>query len=116
MEVTGLAIAGTAQLTLGPSGAAVQATSAPIGGAPLFQIVGPPTFPATLGPGMDLPVTVQLMTTGASLPAAPTNKDTGCTLLTANLTATLELRARRRPPFTDWSSSRRTTRRRSARS
>ncbi len=89
VQVTGLAIAGTAQLTLGPSGTAVQATSAPIAGAPLFQIVNPPTFPATLGPGMDLPVTVQLMTTGANLPAAPTNKDAGCTLLTANLTATL---------------------------
>ena len=38
---------------------------------------------------MDLSVTVQLMTTGANLPAAPTNKDTGCTLLTANLTAML---------------------------
>ncbi|HTB57722.1 MAG TPA: hypothetical protein VLC06_07595 [Polyangia bacterium] len=89
VEVTGLAIAGTAQLTLGPSGAAVQATSAPIGGAALFQVVNPPALPATLGPGMDLAVTVQLMTAGANLPAAPTNKDTGCTLLTANLTATL---------------------------
>ena len=89
VQVTGLAIAGTAQLTLGPGGTAVQATSAPIAGAPLFQVVNPPTFPATLGPGIDLPVTVQLMTTGANLPAAPTNKDTGCTLLTASLTATL---------------------------
>jgi hypothetical protein len=88
VQVTGLAIAGTAQLTLGPSGAAVQATSTPIAGAALFQIVNPPSFPVTLGPGMDLPVTVLLMTAGANLPAAPTNKDTGCTLLTANLTAT----------------------------
>ena len=89
VQVTGLAIAGTAQLTLGPSGTAVTASSAPIAGAALFRILNPPGFPATLGPGMDLPVTVQLMTTGANLPAAPTNKDTGCTLLTANLTATL---------------------------
>jgi hypothetical protein len=89
VEVTGLAIAGSAQLTLGPSGTPVEATSAAIAGAPLFQVVNPPTFPATLGPGMDLPVTVQLMTTAANLPAAPTNKDTGCTLLTASLTATL---------------------------
>ena len=89
VQVTGLAIAGTAQLTLGPSGTPVTTTSAPIAGAALFQIVNPPGFPATLGPGMDLPVTVQLMTTGANLPAAPTNKDTGCTLLTADLTATL---------------------------
>ena len=89
VQVTGLAITGTAQLALGSSGTAVQATSTLIAGAALFQIVNPPAYPATLGPGMDLPVTVQLMTTGASLPAAPTNKDTGCTLLTANLTATL---------------------------
>lgn len=88
VEITGLAIAGTAQLMLGPSGGPVQATSAPIAGAPLFEVVSPPTFPATLGPGMDLPVTVQLLTTGTNLPAAPTNKDTGCTLLTASLTAT----------------------------
>lgn len=87
--VTGLAIAGTAQLALGPGGTAVQATSTPVAGAALFQIVNPPSYPATLGPGMDLPVTVQLMTAGANLPAAPSNKDTGCTLLTANLTATL---------------------------
>jgi hypothetical protein len=89
VQVNGLAIAGTAQLTLGPSGTAVTATSAPIAGAPLFQIVNPPTLPATVGSGMDLAVTVQLMTAGANLPAAPTNKDLGCTLLTANLTATL---------------------------
>ena len=88
VEVTGLAITGTAQLNLGPAGTAVTATSAPLAGAALFQIVNPPTFPTTLGPGVDLPMTVQLMTTGANLPAAPTNKDTGCTLLTANLTAT----------------------------
>jgi hypothetical protein len=88
VQVTGLAIAGTAQLTLGPGGTAVTATSAPIAGAALFQIVNPPGFPATLAPGMDLPVTVQQMTTGANLPAAPANKDTGCTLLTASLTAT----------------------------
>ena len=88
VQVTGLAIAGTAQLTLGSSGTAVQATSAPIAGGALFQIVNPPVYPATLAPGMDLPVTVQLMTAGANLPAAPTNKDTGCTLLTATLTAT----------------------------
>jgi hypothetical protein len=88
VQVTGLAIAGTAQLTLGPTGTAVTASSAPVAGAALFQIVNPPSFPATLGPGMDLPVTVQLMTTAPNLPAAPTNKDTGCTLLTASLTAT----------------------------
>jgi hypothetical protein len=89
VQVTGLAISGQAQLTLGPSGAAVQASSASISGAALFQIIGPPAFPATLGPGADLSVTVQMMTTGSNLPAAPSNKDLGSTLLTANLTATL---------------------------
>jgi hypothetical protein len=89
VQVTGLAISGQAQLTLGPSGAPVQASSAPIAGAALFQIVGPPAFPATLGPGADLSVTVQMMTTGSNLPAAPSNKDLGSTFLTANLTATL---------------------------
>lgn len=88
-QVTGLDISGTAQLTLGPSGAAVTASSAPIGGAALFQIVNPPSLPATLGPGADLALTVQMSTTGANLPAAPSNKDLGVTLLTASLTATL---------------------------
>ena len=88
VQITALAISGTAQLTLGPSGAAVQASSTPVAGPALFQIVGPPAFPATLGPGADLPVTVQLLTAGANLPPAPTNKDTGCTLLTASVTAT----------------------------
>ena len=88
VQVTALAIGGIAQLTLGPSGVAVTASSAPIGGTPLFQIVNPPSLPTTLGPGADLAVTVQMMTTGANLPAAPTNKDLGVTLLTASLSAT----------------------------
>src|ERR1019366_2221455 len=67
---------------------AVQVTSLEIGGADksLFQVSGLPTLPATLLAGQDLPVTVQMMTTGATLPAAPTNKDLGSNLLTANLT------------------------------
>jgi hypothetical protein len=55
----------------------------------LFQITSPSTFPATLAAGADLQVTVQLATTGAALPAAPANKDTGSVLLNATLTATL---------------------------
>lgn len=88
-QLMALDIGGTAQLTLGPSGAAVTASSAPIGGAALFQIVNPPSFPATLGPGADLTVIVQMSTTGTNLPAVPSNKDQGVTLLTASLTATL---------------------------
>jgi hypothetical protein len=88
VQITGLGIGGQAQLTLGPSGVPVQATSQVIAGASLFQIVNPPAFPATLGAGADLSVTVQLSTTGSNLPAAPKNKDLGSTLLTASLSAT----------------------------
>ena len=88
VQITGLSIGGQAQLTLGPSGMPVQATSQAIAGAALFQIVNPPAFPATLGAGADLSVTVQLSTTRSNLPAAPANKDLGSTLLTASLSAT----------------------------
>jgi hypothetical protein len=88
VQITGLSIGGQAQLTLGPSGMPVQATSQAIAGAALFQIVNPPAFPATLGAGADLSVTVQLSTTGSNLPAAQANKDLGSTLLTASLSAT----------------------------
>jgi hypothetical protein len=87
VQITGLSLGGQAQLTLGPSGMPVAATSQAIAGAALFQIVNPPSFPATLGAGADLSVTVQLSTTGSNLPAAPTNKDLGSTLLTASLSA-----------------------------
>jgi hypothetical protein len=99
IQVTGLSIGGTAQLMLTAAGAAVGATSTPIAGAPLFQIVNPPTFPTTLGAGMDLPVSVQVMTTGANLPAAPSNFNLGSTLLSATLTATLSTGTAREPLF-----------------
>jgi hypothetical protein len=89
VQVTGLAISATAQLTLTEAGSAVGATSAPVAGAPLLQIVNPPTLPATLGAGTDLPVSVQLMTNGANLPAPPSNFNLGSVLLSATLTATL---------------------------
>ncbi len=88
VQITGLSLSGQAQLTLGPSGMPVQATSQAIAGAALFQVVNPPSFPATIAAGADLSVTVQLSTTGSNLPAAPTNKDLGSTLLTASLSAT----------------------------
>ena len=75
-----------------------------------------PTFPATLGPGMDLPVTVQLMTTGANLPAAPTNKDTGLHVLDGDSDGHHRIYARGSPPpSTACFSSRTTTSRRWAR-
>ena len=51
VQVTGLVIAGTAQLTLGPSGAAVEATSAPVAGAPLFQNRQSPDLSGGAGSG-----------------------------------------------------------------
>src|SRR6202142_1520030 len=69
----------------------VSLTALALGGtnAALFQITPAPTLPAMLAAGADLAVTVQLMTNGATLPAAPTNKDLGSTLVQATLTATL---------------------------
>jgi hypothetical protein len=94
--VSALAITGTSNLTLTASGAAVGVTSTPVTGAALFQIVNPPTLPMTLAAGADLPVTVQVLTTAASLPAAQAapagaanSYDGGSTLLGATLTATL---------------------------
>jgi len=69
VQVMGLALSGTDQA--------------------LFKITNPTTFPATVMAGADLPVTVDLVTTGAGLPAAPTDKNLGSNLMTANLTATL---------------------------
>lgn len=57
--------------------------------AALFKLNPPLAFPAQLAPGADLAVHIELSTTGATLPKAPANKDTGSVLLTANLTATL---------------------------
>jgi hypothetical protein len=70
---------------------AVQVNGLVLGGADAaqFKLSKLPTFPTMLAPGADLAISVELSTTGASLPKAPANKDTGCVLLTANLTATL---------------------------
>ena len=68
----------------------VQTTSTPVAGSSLFQIAGPTSFPATLGAGADLTVTVQLMTTGSNLPPPPSDKNLGSTLLSTTLTATFD--------------------------
>ena len=52
-----------------------------------FKINGAPQLPATLAPGGNLPLTVQAMTSGSGLPAAPA-QDAGGTISTATLTAT----------------------------
>jgi hypothetical protein len=54
-----------------------------------FRLTGVPALPATLGPGMGLSATVEVMTTGATLPPAPPDpKTTGGTVVNATLTAT----------------------------
>jgi hypothetical protein len=70
------------------SASAAQVTSLAIGGtnAALFQVTT--AVPAMIMPGSDLAVTVTMSTTGATLPAAPADKNLGSTLLTATLTAT----------------------------
>jgi hypothetical protein len=52
-----------------------------------FKINGAPQLPMVLPRGGDLPVTVEAMTSGSALPAAPA-QDAGGTLLTATLQAT----------------------------
>jgi hypothetical protein len=56
--------------------------------AAAFKLSGMPTLPATLAPGASLTFTLDAMTTGSALPAAPANYNDGATLLTATLTAT----------------------------
>jgi hypothetical protein len=56
--------------------------------AAAFKLSGMPTLPATLAPGANLTFTLEAMTTGSALPAAPPNYNDGATLLTATLTAT----------------------------
>jgi hypothetical protein len=53
----------------------------------LFQVTSPPSFPVALAAGGDLPVTIRMLTTGASLPAAPP-QDSGATLLSGMLDVT----------------------------
>jgi hypothetical protein len=80
-------------ITLHNAGAsAEQVTSLSMSGADasLFQVTT--AVPATIMPGADLQVTVDMTTTGASLPAMPPGPapyNSGSNLLTATLTATL---------------------------
>jgi hypothetical protein len=89
VQIAGLSVSQTAQLALGPSGTAVQATATPLAGTSPFAIASPTSFPASVGPGMDLVVTVQMTTTAPNLPAPPADKNVGCTFLTATLTAAI---------------------------
>ena len=49
----------------------------------------PDIVPVSVGAGMDLVVTVQMVTTASNLPAAPADKNVGSTFLSATLTATV---------------------------
>ncbi|HEY4185561.1 MAG TPA: hypothetical protein VGP07_10855 [Polyangia bacterium] len=89
VQVSGISVTQTGQLALGPSGMAAQATATPLVGASPFTIASPASFPASLGAGMDLGVTVQMSTTASNLPAPPSDKNLGSTFLTATLTATV---------------------------
>ncbi|MGA7121693.1 MAG: hypothetical protein WBY94_16420 [Polyangiaceae bacterium] len=70
---------------------AVSVTAIALSGtnAAVFQLSPAPTLPAMIAPGADLPVTVELLTTSASLPPEPTDKNLGSALAQATLTATL---------------------------
>ncbi len=67
---------------------AVQISSLAVSGAnaSLFQVNA--SLPATIMPGADMQITVEMMTSGPTLPAAPANFNDGSNLLTAELTAT----------------------------
>jgi hypothetical protein len=89
-DVTGPA---TQTLQLRNQGTApAQVTALTLGGThgALFRVTAPATLPATIMPGGNLAVTLQ-METSTGLPAAPTDAQariTGATLLTASLSAT----------------------------
>ena len=70
---------------------AVEITGITIGGADAssFTFRQLPAFPSELAAFDDLVLSVELTTTGSSLPKAPANKDLGCVLLTASVTASL---------------------------
>jgi hypothetical protein len=74
--------------------AAVQVTGLALSGPnmDLFKVTTPASFPATIAAGADLTVTLQMTTSGGTLPAPKADADartTGSTMVTAALTATL---------------------------
>jgi len=77
----------------GPSAIMVSALAIDGANRAAFQINAAPQLPATLAAGADLPVTVQVATSGNALPAAPAQNDGG-TLLTGALRATAGNRTR----------------------
>jgi hypothetical protein len=80
--------------------AAAQVSALALSGmnAALFRIAPPAALPATIMPGGNLAVTLQ-MDTGNTLPPLAANTDTGSTFLTATLTATTSVGAIASPVF-----------------
>ncbi len=88
--VTKLAFSGTSSLAANKSGAGAIYNVATPTMQTLFQTTV--TLPATIMPGADLPISVEMTTAGATLPAEPPGPapyDGGSNLFTDTLTATL---------------------------
>jgi hypothetical protein len=90
VTVTKLAFGGTTSLAANKTGGGAEYSMQTPTGQTLFETST--TLPATIMPGADLAVAVQMTTSGATLPAAPPGPapyDAGCNLMTDTLTATL---------------------------
>ncbi|MGD0676340.1 MAG: hypothetical protein ABSC94_13050 [Polyangiaceae bacterium] len=90
MTVTKLAFSGTISLAANKTGGGATYSMQTPTNQELFQATT--TLPATIMPNADLPITVQMTTTGATLPADPPGPapyDSGSNLFTDTLTATL---------------------------
>jgi hypothetical protein len=92
VTVTKLAFGGTTSLAANKTGGGAEYSMQTPTGQTLFQTST--TLPATIMPGADLAIAVQMTTSGATLPAAPDpgangHYDSGCNLFTDTLTATL---------------------------
>ncbi len=90
VTVTKLAFGGTTSLAANKTGGGAEYSMQTPTGQTLFETSA--TLPATIMPGADLAVSVQMTTSGAMLPAAPPGPapyDSGCNLMTDTLTATL---------------------------
>jgi hypothetical protein len=90
VTLTKLAFSGTISLAANKSGGGATYSVQTPTNQSLFQASA--TLPATIMPGADLPISVQMTTTGATLPAEPPGPspyDSGSNLFTDTLTATL---------------------------
>lgn len=85
-SITGVAFGAVEQVSTTFTPSTQDAHSTPLTpSAPLFQVAGPKTFPASVAAGGTFSVDAQLMPASAGLPAAPA-QDSGATVLSAMLT------------------------------